>query len=392
MRAAVLIARKDLRQRLRDRSALMVVLVIPFALAAILGLTLGNVNAGSVKFDIALASRDSGPPAAALRSVLGELERRGVIHLRSASSIAQARSLADGGQVAASLYVPAGFSHAVSAGKSAVLTVVGDPNQPIGTLVARSVAQSFAVELDSIRLAVATVVHGSGSPVHETPTQLAAAARALAAPVVIRDQSATRKELDPKTFYAAGMAVFFLFFTVQFGIASLLDERREGTLARLQAAPIQRPTILAGKALTSLVLGVLGMTALALASSLLLGAHWGNPFGVALLILAGVLAATAVMGLVVTLARTPDQAGYWQAIVALVLGMLGGTFFPVYQAGGVVEKLSLLTPHAWFLRGLRDLAGGASAGAALGPTAVILLFALVCGTGILLRSGKLIEP
>jgi ABC-2 type transport system permease protein len=98
------------------------------------------------------------------------------------------------------------------------------------------------------------------------------------------------------------------------------------------------------------------------------------------------------MGLVVTLARTPDQAGYWQAIVALVLGMLGGTFFPVYQAGGLVEKLSLLTPHAWFLRGLRDLAGGASATAALGPTAVILLFALVCGTGILLRAGRLIEP
>ena len=392
MRAAVLIARKDLRQRLRDRSALMVVLVIPFALAAILGLTLGNVNAGSVKFDIALASRDSGPPAVALRSVLGELERRGVIHLRSASSLAQARSLADEGEVAASFYVPAGFSRAVSSSKSAVLTVVGDPNQPIGTLVARSVAQSFAGELEGIRLAVATVMHGGGSPVHETPTQLAAAARALAAPVVIRDQSAKRKELDPKTFYAAGMAVFFLFFTVQFGIASLLDERHEGTLARLQAAPIQRPTILAGKALTSLVLGMLGMTALALASSLLLGAHWGNPFGVALLILAGVLAATAVMGLVVTLARTPDQAGYWQAIVALVLGMLGGTFFPVYQAGGVVEKLSLLTPHAWFLRGLRDLAGGASATAALGPTAVILLFALVCGTGILLRSGRLIEP
>jgi ABC-2 type transport system permease protein len=391
MRAAVLIARKDLRQRLRDRSALMVVLVIPFALAAILGLTLGNTGAGSVKFKLALYSRDSGAPATALRSVLSELERKGVIQLRSASSLAQAHSLADSGAVAAAFYIPPGFSRAASSGAGAVLTVIGDPNQPIGTLVARSVAQSFASELDGIRIAVATVTHGGGGT-QQTPAQLAAAAQALPTPVAIRDQSAKRKELDPKTFYAAGMAVFFLFFTVQFGIASLLDERREGTLARLQAAPIGRPMILVGKALTSLVLGVLGMAALALASSLLLGAHWGNAFGVALLIVAGVLAASAVMGLVVTLARTPDQAGYWQSIVALVLGMLGGTFFPVYQAGGVVEKLSLLTPHAWFLRGLRDLAGGASASAALGPTGVILIFALVCGAGTLARAGRLIEP
>lgn len=391
MRAAVLIARKDLRQRLRDRSALMVVLVIPFALAAILGLTLGNTDAGSVKFDLALASRDEGRPAAALGSVLDELQRQGVIRLRRAGSLAQARSLTKAGEVAGAFYIPPGFSRAVSGGAATTLTVIGDPNQPIGTLVARSVAQSFASDLDGVRVAVATVLHASHPP-RETPAQLAAASRALPAPVLIRNLSAKRKQLDPKTFYAAGMAVFFLFFTVQFGISTLLDERREGTLARLQVAPIRRPAILAGKALTSLVLGVLGMGALALASSIVLGAHWGNALGVAMLILAGVLAATAMMSLVVTLARTPDQASYSQAIVALVLGMLGGTFFPVSQAGGLVEKLSLLTPHAWFLRGLRDLAGGASAGAALGPTGVLLIFAVVCGAGTLARSGRLIAP
>ena len=49
-------------------------------------------------------------------------------------------------------------------------------------------------------------------------------------------------------------------------------------------------------------------------------------------------------------------------MVALVLGMLGGSFFPVAQAGGLLATLSLLTPQAWFLRGLGDLAGGGGAG------------------------------
>ena len=58
--------------------------------------------------------------------------------------------------------------------------------------------------------------------------------------MTVADVAATTKELDVTTYYAAGMAVFFLFFTVQFGVASLLEERKEGTLSRLLAAPIGR--------------------------------------------------------------------------------------------------------------------------------------------------------
>jgi ABC-2 type transport system permease protein len=131
------------------------------------------------------------------------------------------------------------------------------------------------------------------------------------------------------------------------------------------------------------------MGVLALATHFLLGAHWGAPLGVAILIVAGVIAATAVMTLVATLARTVDQAGSWQSMVALVLGMLGGTFFPVSQAGGVLAALSLVTPQAWFLRGIEDLGGGAGPGAAIGPAAAMLAFAAVTGALAFLRMGRL---
>src|SRR5262249_25088532 len=106
----------------------------------------------------------------------------------------------------------------------------------------------------------------------------------------------------------------------------------------------------------------------------------------------GVLAATAVMALVATLAKTPDQASAWSSIVALVLAMLGGSFFSVSQAGGVLAAVSLLTPHAWFLRGLGNLAGGGGVGGVLGPAAAILAFAGVTGGIALTRLGRLIEP
>lgn len=391
MRVALLITGKDLRQRLRDRSALLVALVIPFVLAAVLGLTLGSASSGNVTFDFALVQLDDGPAASHfVDEVLGSVEKQGLVSLRRADTIAEGRRLADRGTVAATLVIPRGFSTAVAAGSPARLEVVGDPGAPIGTLVARSLAQSYTGELDGVRVAVAATMIARGVRSGRSPAALAQQVSRLPRPIVVTDVSAERKELEPKTFYAAGMAVFFLFFVVQFGISTLLDERRDGTLARLLVAPVRRTAIVGGKALTSIVLGSISMGALVLATTLLLGARWGNPLGVAILVVAGVLAATAITALVASLARTPDQAGNWQSIVAVVLGMLGGSFFPVYQAGGWLQTVSLATPHAWFLRGLSDLAGGASARAALAPAATILAIAAIAGGLVLLRLGRLV--
>jgi ABC-2 type transport system permease protein len=203
------------------------------------------------------------------------------------------------------------------------MRVLGSVDSPIGAQVAKSIAEAYADRVDSVRI-LATAAHAAG--VHASASQLIAAA--ADAPLALVDTSAQNRQLDTGTYYSAAMAVFFLFFTVQFGVASILDERRSGTLARMLVAPISRRSVLGGKLATSLALGVISMAVLALATYFLLSAHWGNALGVALLIASGVLAATCVMALVVTLARTPDQAQSWQAMVALVLGMLGGAFFP----------------------------------------------------------------
>ena len=258
--------------------------------------------------------------------------------------------------------------------------MLGSVDSTIGTQVAQSVAQSYADRIDTIRVATAAV----------RPKPINAVQAAALAPIAVADVSTKNRQLDAGTFYGAGMAVFFLFFTVQFGISSLFDERRDGTLQRMLAAPIRHSAILTGKLITSLVLGFVSMTVLAVATSFLLSADWGNALGVAILIVAGVLAATAVMTLVATFAHNSEQAQSWQAMVALVFGMLGGTFFPVAQAGGLLAALSLATPQAWFLRGLDDLTGGAGAHAVLGPVAAILVFALVTGSLAVMRIGRLV--
>ncbi len=388
MRAALRIAAKDLRQRLRDRSALMIAVVLPLALAFIFNLVFGSASTPR-PFEYAVVNLDRGPVAAGfVDELLPQIERDGFVKLRRVATAAEARSLASDGTVDAALVVPAGFSDAVQRQASTRIEVIGNADSPTGTQVARSIAGSYVTELNSIAIAVAAV-----GPV--PPDELAGVVqRAVAAtrPLELVDVSAMEKILDAKTYFAASMAVFFLFFTVQFGVASLLDERDAGTLRRLLAAPIPRAAILGGKLLTSLVLGLVSMAVLVVATSVLMGAAWGDPLGVALLVVTGVLAATGVTAVVASLAKTVEQAGSWQAVIAVTLGLLGGAFFPISQVGGVAATLSLLTPHAWFLRGLADLAGGGGVPSALPAAAALLAFAIVAGTVAALRVGKAVRP
>jgi ABC-2 type transport system permease protein len=379
MRAALLIAAKDLRQRLRDRSAIMVAVVVPLGLAFVFNATLGGISTEGVAFRYGVVDEDRSEISAVfVDEVLPAVEEGGAIRVRSVPSDAEGRRSVEAGDLDALLVVPAGFGAAVEGSGAAEIRVVGDVDEPTAAQVARSIASTFVADLNAVRVAVATVADPHATDPAELDALVERAA-AVATPVDVVDVTATTKELDVTTYYAAGMAVFFLFFTVQFGVASLLDERKDGTLSRLLAAPIGRSAILGGKLLTSFVIGTLSMATLIVATSLLLGADWGDGIGVALLVLSGVLAATGIMSIVATLAKTSEQAGNWQSIIAVVLGMLGGVFFPISQAPGFLPTLSLVTPQAWFLRGLSDMAGDTGWTVVLPAVLAMLVFAAVTG-------------
>jgi len=390
VRAAWLICLKDLKARLRDRSALLIGIVVPLGLAFIFNSIFSGISGGSNVITLGVVNADHGAASQQFTSqVLPAVSRSGLISIHAEPTETQARALAAKGTLAAVIVIPAGFSARVQAGQPASMQVIGNVDAPVSTEVARSIAESYAAGLNRVRLSVATVAGTTPLPSARIQA-LAAQAAAASAPVAVTDVSAQTKELNQKSFFAAGMAVFFLFFTVQFGVTSLLEERSDGTLARLLAAPISRASILGGKLLTSFLLGVISMAVLVAATTVLFGATWGNPVGVTVLIATAITAATGIMALIATLARNAEQAANWQSVVAVILGLIGGTFFPVSLAPGVLSKLTFVAPQAWFLRGLGDLRGG-SVSVVWVPALAMLAFAAVTGGLALFRLRRLAE-
>lgn len=389
MRTAFLIARKDLRLRLRDRSAVIYGVIAPLGLAFLFSMIMNPIQSSKFETTYVVVDYDKGPIAQAFSEVLDGLqENESGFTIRSVKTYNEAKAQVARGSDAfasddkpkadAAFVLPPLLSQHVTSGQGDSLQVLAAAGSDLGAPIALSLAQGFASEMGAVEIAVRTAMPPDAV---QDPVKMAALQRAAIQtknPVVLKDVSASTKQLNQSTYMAAGMAVFFLFFIVSFGVSGLLEEKRIGTMSRLLAAPISPTSIVIGKALTSMVLGILSMTILAIGSTLLFGADWGNPIGVGMLIVAAVISATGILFVVAAAAKTQDQASSFQAIIALVLAFLGGTFFSISQIGGFIEQLSLLTPHAWFLRGLGDLQGG-DVTAVIPSVLALLAFGMVTG-------------
>jgi ABC-2 type transport system permease protein len=186
------------------------------------------------------------------------------------------------------------------------------------------------------------------------------------------------------------MAIFFLFFTTGFASRSLLAEREQGTLPRILASPVRKASVLAGKAISGFLLGVVSVGVMFVTLGLLFDVSWGDPLSLVVLTVLTVLAVMGLTALVQLFARTNEQADAISSGVAAALAIVGGNFFPLFMLPEAVQRISLATPNGWALRGFVDVAYDGATLSDLGPhIAVIGAFAIVTGGLALLKARRL---
>ncbi|MEI7744544.1 MAG: ABC transporter permease [Chloroflexota bacterium] len=378
-RVAFLIAVKDLRQRLRDRSAILVAVVAPLGLALIFSQLLGNATGFHATY--AVVDMDGGTLGTVLRQdVIGSLEAGGVATIHDLPTEAAARAEVEAGTADAAFLIPPGLTSAITAGQATTLQVVGARNAGLATEIARALGRRFGDGVVAVQLSVATVASLRGAALApEEQGRIAAAAAAAAPPAAVVDVTADLRQLSMPTYFSASMSILFLFFSAQIGLVSLFEERRRGTLARILAGPIRPWSVLLGKTLGGFLMAAAAMAILVVATTLLISAAWGPPLGVALMVLAAIIAAIGISAFVISFAGSAESAGAASSAVAITLGILGGTFSPTAQAPEVLGVLALCTPHGWFLRGLGEMQGSGGVADCLPAVGVLLAMGLVTG-------------
>jgi ABC-2 type transport system permease protein len=395
------IAVKDLTIRVRDRSAFVVLLILPLAMIIILG-TVFNWSGSSFKANVTVVDLDHGEMAQHLtHDVFASEQLKDLLVITTAATEPEARTLVEQGKTGAAVIIPADFTKNVTAGAKATITVLGNPETATQAGVIRNIVESFTAEVQRRQLAatvaVARLQEGGTVPSHLMQDAVQAVLQQVSTSqqknlvsVAITTQEGIRvpKALD---YYAVGMALVFLIFTANTGTESMLEEKRQYTLQRVSATPTSHIQILSGKLVGVFIVSALQFALIILLTRLVYRVSWGSSVP-AVIAMAGstVLAGAGLSTLVAALARTPEQAGSIGPAVAMVYSLLGGSMWPVYNMPAWMTSLSHLTFTRWSIEGFTHLmVYGGGIASILRPIGVCLAMAvafLLISVSILSRS------
>lgn len=387
MRPLLVVGGRELAARLRDGTAVLIALVAPIVLATMFGFALGGDEDPPLKATIGIVDYDGGEfPASVQREALNTEELRGVLTFTQFPDEAAARAALDAETAGAAIVFPEGFSTSVGDGKGGEVTVLESNDAPLAGVIARSMVDRISALVEARTLAVRASLRAGVPP--EDVKVFVETNGAEGPSLSLASDPISGGAVDLAVYYGSGMAVMFAFFVVGTSARSLLTERQLGTLGRMRAAPIPAWTAVAGKGAVGFLLAVISMCATWLSSELIFGASWGPPLGVLALILAHVFAATMIVMLVASGAKTDAQADGYTLGVAFVFAFLGGSLVPVYNLPDFLQTVSLATPNGWVSAGLTELASGSGLGAIVTPVAVVVGIGAAAGTLAFLRFRK----
>jgi ABC-2 type transport system permease protein len=410
MKKLFLIGLKDLKLMFRDRAALIFMLLAPFLLTIGMGFVTGRFSGNSnglSDIPVVIVNLDKEQLGNALADVFSSEELADLMEPSASSDPEAARRLIDEDKAAAAVIIPEGFTRSIIPAEGTVLDenyvqpetvkieVYANPSRPTSAGVVKAVVDEFISRIEEGRTSGMTSIVQLMQAGFLNSQNAESEARSLFEQVD-QDQSvaitlktdkegAQAVEFDMLAYFAPGMALMFLMYTVSHGGRSILAERAQGTLPRLLTSPTSVTQFLGGKVMGVFFMGIAQVGILILASAMFFGVKWGDPLGVVVLILATVFAATG-WGMVITaFARSPAQVGSIGSAIMLIFGILGGSLITLDQLPAWIQSVSKITPNAWGLDGFTTLAlGGTLKNLGEPVMALFIMGAVLFGVSVVL--------
>ncbi|MCA9919114.1 MAG: ABC transporter permease, partial [Anaerolineales bacterium] len=376
------IAWKDTLIRFRDRNALILMLLAPLVLSAIIGSAFGGFIRGSdpVPFDaipVLVVNEDAGEQGTQFLQILTSDDLADLLAVTEMDDLAAAREQVQLGEARAAILIPETFSSSIEGGvevETAVSQIqfYADPGATLTPNIVRGVVtqivNGFNTAAISVELTTSQLIEQAQLLGPEMANLGTALNNQLESDigqnqislslndVSVGEEEEDNSDISPFAFFAPSMGILFLMFSMVDGTRSILDEQKGGTLDRLVSTPTSSLEILLGKIGGVFLTGALQFVVFVIASSLLFSLSWGSsPIGLALMVLAVVLAFTSLGAFIAAFARDANQANIIGSVVTLVFAALGGNFVPAQNFPPFLEQLSKISINRWALDGFSDL-------------------------------------
>ena len=358
--------RKEVRQTVRDRRIMFMLVVAPLLQTLIFGFAV-DFDVDRVPTLVVDRDRTAESRLHARRLLAdGTLLRAG-----TAAAAADADRALDDGRAAAALVLPPRLGADLAAGRATEVQVILDGSDPNRASVAAGAASRYFGE------------------VGEALARERLRARGIAAPAQV--QAVPRLAFNPglKTppYMVPGIAAMLLIVVTTIVTAMGLSREREmGTLEQVLVTPIRPVLLLVGKMAPFVVIGLVDVALLLAAGAWVFGVPLRGPLPVVLVGTLLYLLTTLGVGLLIsTLSTTQQQSFLGGFLFVMPAILLSGVATPIRAMPGWLQAITWLNPVRYYAEVMRTCLVRGAGFAELWPQ---LLALAVLGGAVLLAAAR----
>jgi ABC-2 type transport system permease protein len=330
--------RKELRQILRDRRTLLILVFVPALFLLLYGYAL---NFDIRNIDLAVEDRDGSTQS---RELIAAFVNSG--YFSYVGSVHEGRSLEwmiDADVARAGLVIPAGYGRDLERGTPVRVQVIvnGDNANTASTVV--GYAGAIVAEAGAEVLAAAVGAPG------------AAALRPL---VGMEPRVWYNPQLRSALFLVPGLIAYITMITAVVSTSlSVVREKERGTMEQIRMAPVSPLAFVIGKTIPYSVIAFVSAVLIVIVSMALFGLPQRGPWWLLLLTIGLFLVGAQGQGLLISTAAQNQQVAFQLALLSSFLPtfILSGFIFPITSMPTAVQVITHVVPARYFVAALRAI-------------------------------------
>ena len=365
------VASKELRQILRDRRTLLILLFVPAFFLLLFGYAL-NFDIRNVR--LAVQDQDRSTRS---RELVSSFVNSGYFSLVGyVDSPADMDRMVDEGQVRAILAIPPGFERDLSVHKPVTVQVIIDGDNANTASTVMGYARTLLGEYNSVEVQALMSVPGSRLP---APVPI----------ITIEPRIWYNPQLRSTLFLVPGLIAYISMITAVVSTAlSVVREKERGTMEQVRMAPLSPLPYILGKTLPYLVISFVSAITVILSAMLLFDLPMRGSWPLLCLSIGLFLVGAQAQGLLISTIAQTQQVAFQVALLSSLLPtmILSGFIFPISSMPVVVQWITHIVPARYFLIALRAIVlKGADLSAFWQQLMALAIFATVATTMASLR-------
>ena len=337
MKKTMAVARKELRQIVRDTRTLTILLVVPVFFLLLYGYAL-NWDIRHVR--LAVDDRDHTMES---RSLVAAFVNSGYFDLVASITDAETDRLMDRNDVRAILVIPSGLGRALRTARPvAVQVLLNGDNANTATTV-------MGYALTIIRNESARYTSATGAPSalwRGTPL------------VTVEPRIWYNPQLRSTLFLVPGLIAYITMITAVVSTAlSIVREKERGTMEQVRMAPVDTASFVVGKTVPYFVISLVSASVIIVAAMLLFGMPMRGSWSLLMLAVSLFLVGALGLGLLISSAAETQQVAFQLAMLASFLPtfILSGFIFPISSMPRFLQVVTYAIPARYFLTALRAI-------------------------------------